>query len=298
MLRAVRALEQVPCNVCGSRAARRLFTKQGFAIVRCRECGLGYVSPRSVGSDTVQLYQDERYYRNANADAFGYGDYLADRELLERNFDGRLDEIQRLRPPGRLLDVGCATGVLLERAAARGWSAEGIEVSAYAAAQCRMRGLRVHQGELASAGLPRASFDVIVVDNTIEHVDDPRRMIETLHDLLAPGGLLTLETPNEAGWLHFLMRRRWFHYKPREHLYFFSPRTLGRLLGESGFRVLGSRRTAKLVTLPYVGGRLRTYSPLASRVLLDVVGRLPLGHLHFPLPIGEFAIFAERPDAR
>jgi 2-polyprenyl-3-methyl-5-hydroxy-6-metoxy-1,4-benzoquinol methylase len=251
-----------------------------------------------VGSDTVELYQGERYYRNANADDFGYGDYLADRKLLERNFDARLEEIERLRRPGRLLDVGCATGVLLERAALRGWTAEGVEVSDYAAAQCRARGLRVHQGLLEDAPLRPASFDVIVVDNTIEHVDDPRRMLERLHGLLAPGGLISLETPNEAGWLHFLLRRFWFHYKPQEHLYFFSPDTLGRLLREAGFRVLGSRRTAKLVTLSYVGGRLRSYLPVASRWMLGSVGRLALAERLFPLPIGEFAIFAERPPAR
>jgi hypothetical protein len=135
------------------------------------------------------------------------------------------------------------------------------------------------------------------MDDTIEHLGDPRRVMQALHGLLAPGGLLTMNTPNAAGWLHFLMRRKWFHYKPQEHLYFFSPATLGRLLRETGFRVLGTRRSGKVVTLAYLCGRAYAYSPLAARVLSATLARLPVAHRHFMLPIGEFAIFAERPPS-
>lgn len=289
-------LEHVPCALCGADWPAALFDKDGFAIVRCTGCGLAYVSPRPPAPRVLDRYQDEHYYRNENACAFGYGDYVADTPLLNSIFARRLNEIERLRPRrGRLLDVGCATGVLVELADRRGWKAEGIEVSAFAVSRCRARGLRVHHGEIGNVPLPERAFDVIVMDDTIEHLTDPRAAMARSYELLAPGGLLTMNTPNEAGWLRFLMRRHWFHYKPLEHLYFFTPVSLSRLLEETGFRVLYSRRSAKVVTLAYLCGRARAYSRLVSRALEATIARLSLARREFELPIGEFAIFAERP---
>jgi len=290
-----RRLEDVPCNVCGGRRTRPLFERHGFTIVRCRDCGLAFVSPRPVGAETVRVYQDETYYRNANACAFGYGDYIGDHWLLEQSFVARLAEIETYHPKrGRLLDVGCATGVLLEVAAARGWEAEGVEVSAFAAARCRERGLRVREGDVTHVKLAAGGYDVIVMDDVIEHLADPRKVLRTLHGLLAPDGLLTINTPNETGWLRHAMGRGWFHYKPQEHLYYFAPATLTRLLTQAGFQVLGTRRSGKIVTLAYLCGRVRAYNPFASRVLTATLARLSVAQRRFLLPLGEFAIFARR----
>jgi len=111
--------EHVPCNLCGADDAAPVLTKHGFTIVRCRQCGLTYVTPRPTAAELVALYGNEGYYRNLNASPFGYPDYLGERWLLERLVVRRLAEIER-RVGGRrrLLDVGCATGVLVEAAGA------------------------------------------------------------------------------------------------------------------------------------------------------------------------------------
>ena len=103
-----------------------------------------------------------------------------------------------------------------------------------------------------------------------------------------------MNTANESGLLRLLMGRYWFHYKPIEHLYYFDPRTLSALLTETGFRVLRSRLSGKIVTFRYLCARLRAYSPLTSRVLMAASARAPLANRPFFLPIGEFVIFAER----
>jgi len=293
---AAGALEHVACNLCGEDAPRRLFEKHGYTIVRCRRCGLGYVDPRPRRPELVQIYRGEAYYRNKNEQAFGYGDYLRDRVLLEPLFGERMAAIERRRPArGRLLDVGCATGVLLAEARRRGWEVRGCDVSDFAVDYCRQRGFEVHHGEVRSAHFPTGSFDVVVTDDTVEHMPDPRAEIREMHRILAPGGLLTVNTANEGGWLRFLMGRQWFHYKPMEHLYYFSPRTLGRLLEECGFHVLRHELSGKIVTFRYLCARARTYSPLLSRALLATVARTRLAQRPFFLPIGEFVVFAEKP---
>jgi SAM-dependent methyltransferase len=287
--------EHVVCNLCGADDAEPVLTKHGFPIVRCRQCGLSYVTPRPDAAALLALYEDERYYRNLNASPFGYPDYLGERWLLERLVVRRLATIEaRLHARGRLLDVGCATGVLVEAARARGWSAVGIDVSAFAAAQCHARGLDVRHGDLWSAGLENEQFDVVVLDDTIEHLPDPDRALGEIHRVLRTGGLITLNTPNDAGWLRRAMGGHWFHCKPPEHLYYFSPRTLRALLERRGFDRIETRLSGKQVTIRYLCDRTKAYSVGLARALTGTIGRLPGADTPFPLPIGEFVTFAER----
>jgi SAM-dependent methyltransferase len=288
-------LRRVACDLCSADDPHLLFTKDDRSVVRCGRCGLAYVSPRPGPEGLTGLYRDASYYRNANACPYGYGDYLADRPLLEHAAAARVAGIERRRPArGRLLDIGCATGVLLETASARGWSVCGVEVSDFAARVCRERGLSVHHGDLASAGLAAGSFDVAVCDDTIEHLPSPRAALVELHRVLAPGGLLVLQTPNEQGLLRRLMGPHWFHFKPLEHLYYFAPDTLGRLLAGAGFRVLDVGATSRPVSVRYLLGRLRTYHARGAARLDRVLARASLASRPFWLPVGELVLYAER----
>lgn len=287
--------EHARCNLCGADDAAPVLTKHGFTIVRCRQCGLAYVTPRPDAASLVALYSVERYYRNDNASPFGYPDYLGERGLLERAVVGRLAGIERrTNGRGRLLDVGCATGVLLAAAKASGWDATGVDVSAFAVGECRARGLDVLHGDLRSVELPAEHFDVVVLDDTIEHVPDPGRAFDEIRRVLRPGGVVTLNTPNFGGVLRQLMGRHWFHCKPPEHLYYFSPHTLRALLEAHGFRNVETRRSGKHVTVRYLCDRTKVYGEPMARFLAATVGRLPGGDAPFPLPIGEFVAFAER----
>jgi 2-polyprenyl-3-methyl-5-hydroxy-6-metoxy-1,4-benzoquinol methylase len=293
----LRPAEHVRCNLCGKDETERVLRKNEFDIVRCRGCGLTYVTPRPDAAALTALYSDERYYRNLNASPFGYPDYLGERWLLERLVVRRLAEIERRLDTrgGRLLDVGCATGVLVEAARRRGWTAVGVDVSTFAAAQCHARGLDVRLGDLSTADLPDDHFDVVVLDDTIEHIADPGRVLDDIRRVLRPGGLLTLNTPNEGGWLRRLMGKHWFHCKPPEHLYYFTPRTLRALLDRHGFHRIETQLSGKYVTVRYLCDRTKAYGVGLARTLTRTVGRLPGADVPFPLPIGEFVTFAERP---
>jgi 2-polyprenyl-3-methyl-5-hydroxy-6-metoxy-1,4-benzoquinol methylase len=288
--------EHVACTICGADDAAPQFVKHGLPIVRCRRCGFAYVSPRPVWSEVARIYGDETYYRNDNTCDFGYGDYFGEqRELLEPLFAQRVAEIEEHHPNrGRLLDVGCAIGLLLEAAQRAGWAVEGVDVSEYAVASCRSRGFVAHHGPIETQGFGTGRFDVVVMDDTIEHMPDPRRALLEVHRILAPGGLLTINTCDEGGLLRRAMGKRWFHYKPLEHLCYFDRANLARLLNETGFKVVATRMSGKIVTLRYLCQRLRTYSPLGSRLLLRSLGVLPGARRPFFMPIGEFVVFARR----
>ncbi len=244
------AAEEGPCRLCGADDYRRLVTKLGYDVVRCRGCGLVFVWPQPAPEDLEALYSSGAYH--------GQIDQAERRRYAER----RLDEIERLVPPsGRLLDVGCSRGYLLEAARDRGWQAAGVELNPRSVELARSRGLEVHCGQLADAPLAPESFDVVTAFDVIEHLRSPRAFLAQVHRLLRPDGLLVLTTPNIGGlvprctyWLVGRTVGAWEHPTPPGHLVQFSRHTLFAILSRTGFRVAVWR--AEHIPVAYSVGKL------------------------------------------
>jgi SAM-dependent methyltransferase len=287
----------IVCNLCGASDARLLFRKGNTDFLQCRHCKLEWVHPLPDMERMRQLYSDPCYFNTDNISQYGYSDYVRNKHLYVNLFNRRLDEVLHFTGGRRgwLLDVGCATGTLLELARLRGWKVTGVDVSEYATRIARdYYSLDVFTGELAEAALPGERFDVVVMDDLIEHVADPSALILEARRVLKLGGLLTLNTPNLAGLWHLLMGRRWFHYKQVEHTYFFSPRVISRLLGRHGFDVLESHSSSKIIDLNYAFGRMRYYNVALSSFLMRTIGRLLISSVTFPIRVGEMAVFARK----
>jgi SAM-dependent methyltransferase len=285
------------CNLCGASDARVLFRKNTTDFLQCRQCGLEWVHPLPDMAKMHELYSSPKYYSTDNISQYGYSDYVRNKHLYVNLFNRRLDEILRHTNGrrGLLLDVGCATGALLELARLRGWDVRGVDVSEYATRIAReYYSLEIFTGELAEAAYPDEHFDVVVMDDLIEHVADPSALVQESYRILRTGGLLTLNTPNRAGLWHLLMGRRWFHYKQSEHTYFFSPGVIGELLGRHGYHVLDIDSSSKIIDLNYAFGRLRYYNLTLSNLLVRTMGRLLISSITFPIRVGEMAVFARK----
>ena len=103
-------LHEVPCLFCGVRDEELRFRDGPFRVVRCRRCGLTYVTPRLPPERLHEMYQDE-YWASSRASDFGYGQYLADAPHYLRTFRLRSRVLVAQHPrPGRVADVGCAAG--------------------------------------------------------------------------------------------------------------------------------------------------------------------------------------------
>jgi SAM-dependent methyltransferase len=106
------------------------------------------------------------------------------------------------RRGGRVLDVGCGTGFLLERLAERGFSGIGIDLSPDSVEHARRRLAEIGAGDRLEArvgsayGPPEGPFDLIALTDVLEHLEDPRGCLGALRAVLAPGGLLVISTPN------------------------------------------------------------------------------------------------------
>lgn len=285
------ATEPNPCALCPDGRDESFFTVDGALIVRCGVCGLVRQKTRPVAASA--LY-DAAYYATDNPKG-GYANYFLDADVNRRTFRRRLQALERrLGRKGRLLDVGCALGDFVLEAQAAGWDAEGVEVSAFAGTEAQKRGAKVRVGRLEEMRLPQATFDVITLYDTVEHVTDPIAMLRDVTRLLTPGGFVHLVTPNVGGLQAKLLGRHWYHYKPGEHLYYFAPDTLRDAVGRAGLRWEGWARSGSYLTVTYVVNRLRYYAPTPF-ALLEWLGRtLRFGPLTFYAYVGEMEAWAVR----
>ncbi len=146
-------------------------------------------------------------------------------------------------PGGKLLDIGCGNGVLMERMRDLGWEVEGIDFDAGAVAAARDRGLRAHHGRIGEFVLPDASFDLVHLGHVIEHVHEPVDLLRRCHRILKPGGTLVVITPNSGGWGHRHYGPDWRGLEPPRHLAIFNRPTLHWLLAIAGFNGASEVRT-------------------------------------------------------
>jgi 2-polyprenyl-3-methyl-5-hydroxy-6-metoxy-1,4-benzoquinol methylase len=177
-----------------------------------------------------------------------YGDQYFSYELTnERNFFGLMqmglrdigfDALTESMPsPRTFLDVGCATGMLIESMKARGWDATGADLCRESAEYgMTHRGIRIHIGTLEEAKFPNESFSVVHFSHLIEHVPDPVAYLAEVRRILKPGGYAVITTPNVDGLQARLFGKGW-RSAIADHLVLFSKKTLGRMIRESGFDV-------------------------------------------------------------
>ena len=265
---APQELREVGCLFCGTGVGEQelRFRDGPFRVVRCRSCGLTYVTPRLPPERLHEMYQEE-YWSSDRARDFGYTRYLADAPDYLRTYRLRSRLITARRgSPGHVLDVGCAAGFFLKVMADQGWKTTGLEISGamcdYARGTLGLPDIR--RGDLLSVPLAPRSFDVITLWDVIEHLEDPPAHLRTARAALADDGLLVLETQNVASTFARLLGRRWQHFKHEEHLYHFEPSTLERLLSDTGFRILHrtARYGGKYVSPHFVAERVGKIHPL------------------------------------
>lgn len=233
-------MEAVACDLCGADDPElllllrdRIFrtTEESFRLVRCRSCELRYLNPRPI-AEVI-----DRYYP-ATYDPFARRGLSA--RVKARQYRKAVDELWPfLAPPARVLDLGCATGDLLQAVRERGNpNVLGIEPSAHAAAIARDRyGLDVRAGQLADAVISDTSLDVVLMSHVIEHLPSPARTLTEIARVLRPDGTIVLWLPSADSLAARFWGDAWMGYDAPRHLYTFTPATLTKLLDRTGFTV-------------------------------------------------------------
>ena len=197
-------------------------------LLQCVECGSVQQPVLPAGAELHDLYRD------MTDDA-----YLGEEAGRRATGARLLDLIGRFVPRGRLLDVGCGPGLLLDEARRRGYDPLGLELSHASAVHARdALGLDVRElalEDFADEGDP-PGFDVVVLADVIEHLDDPVDGIARCAALLRAGGVLCVVTPDPSSATARAAGRRWWGFVPA-HTCLVPRRTLRELLAAAGLVV-------------------------------------------------------------
>ena len=210
-----------------------------FTLVRCRGCGLVYLDPRPTAAEIGDYYPDD--YHTAR----GVGGPVQRLEdgWRRRQFGEVGRWLARLRPArGRLLDVGCGSGELLEALRDDGWRVSGVEPSARSAEIARtQRGLDVQTSAFDDAALTESSYDAVIFAAVLEHLHDPLAALARARRLLAPGGLVAvLFLPRYDAPQARLFGPRWIGLDLPRHLYQFETPTFAAAVRKAGLRVIAT----------------------------------------------------------
>lgn len=164
-------------------------------------------------------------------------DYKKYESLFENMFRKRVNLVSRFVKKGKMLEIGSATGVMLTQFANRGWDALGIEPSG-SHKEAKKKGLRVLNVKFEDAKLPDDYFDLIVLNHTLEHMDNSREILEKINLLLKKGGIVFIDVPNFGSLSSKLLGKKWPYLLPLEHKSQFTRESLTKLLENGGFKVL------------------------------------------------------------
>jgi len=252
------------CDLCGAPNPRRILESPMLdgPLVECVQCGLRYVGARQSALTFGGQSGEEitANVRAANA-PFRYLRLEEEHRLALLNAKWRLEVILNAVPSGKLLEIGCARGDFLSVAKDH-FEVHGVEPNPELAA-ASSRFAPVHCDIIER--VPWHDFDVVAAFHVIEHVDSPRSFVAAATKRLKPGGLLAIETPNIDSLPFKILRARWRQFIP-EHYFFFTPRTIAKLLSDQGLHRAAITSIGKYASPDFLLNRLSRYMTWLPRV--------------------------------
>jgi len=240
-----------PCVICGQAGGRELLRapdrlhgrREEYTVMRCSDCSLVWLS-HPPQPEEMDLHYTDAYHKLISAAG----------ENSARRWRDRLQTVKQHKQSGTMLDLGCSSGGFLGFFRSDSWKLYGIEMSADCAKRAEKRtGADVFVGDILDAPFPPQSFDVITCFDVLEHLYEPRRVMDKVAEWLKPEGIFYVQVPNIDSAEARVFRTYWHGLELPRHLFHYSPTSLRNLAKATGFRevLLETRRN------PAVGTGLR-----------------------------------------
>jgi SAM-dependent methyltransferase len=267
---------RVPCPACDAQDLEPAWTKHGFSYERCSDCATVLMNPRATRELLHEFYATSQNYQ-----------FWAE-HIYPASEATRLERIVKPRV-SRLLELcarfGVATGTLLEVGPGFGtFCAEvkraggferviALEPTPDLAERCRSLGLETVERPFEQHGLEPGSIDVMVAFEVMEHLFSPAEFVATAAEVLRPGGLLIVSVPSIHGFDTLVLGRD-ANAIDHQHVNYFNPTSLQRLLGRHDFAVeellTPGRLDVDLVRRAHAAGLIDLEAqPFLRHLLLD-----------------------------
>ena len=270
-------LETISCPQCGSENYHSFITGSdvlhGLAgtwqVVRCKDCDFIYTNPRPAPESVGDIYPESyaphlaktKHKKRDRRDKvrnwvltqhWNYplgkksvlGRILSYPALIRLKCKRRNFNLFPYHGSGKLLDYGCGGGSFLLQMRQLGWQVAGMDMSDHAVDECRGQELAVFQGDDPTKRFESGAFDVVTMWHVLEHVPDPNRTLNQIHQVLTPAGRIVIAVPNIGSWLFKWLGKNWYPLDLPRHFNHFDKSTIGNILEKNGFkvtRILGQR---------------------------------------------------------
>ncbi len=292
--------EYIDCDLCASKESKKYYEIDSsgkiWNLVQCKKCGLVYLNPQPTREEIKALYLKD-YFDCA------YLRQEAQGSLMRAGIELTKD-IEKYRRPGKILDIGTAGGHYLKAARDRGWEAFGVELSAYAVSWAKEKfGLAIFNGTLEEAVFAENFFDVITINQALEHFPDPLAVLRKARQVLKDNGLLYVSVPNISVLENQIKRGgKLGAVREEEHLFWFSFKTLKMMLEKAGFKIFKVKRGPSLsavasanigippAAVSQVSSLMNKYFVYPKEVLRELVARI--------IPGGAIIIYAQKNEKR
>ncbi len=248
------------CVACGHEWDS-FVTLKNHHIVRCPECGLGHTLALSA--------QKGDYHRDEV--------YIQSEERFANIFQRRINLISEIKKnPGKILDIGSSTGLMLSLFQKMGWQVQGIEMSNPAAEFAKKRNIPTLVTTFEHAKLEKESFDAVIMNHTLEHVLDASAVLKKIAQILKPRGIILIDVPNFGSWAAQHQKANWPYLLPNEHVWHFTNKSLEKLLAAEGLEVVSVTSPSGIWDYAYPLVELwQSGSGLKKRFLKALITLLP-----------------------
>ena len=290
--------EKTCCPICGQTAKKVRRVLRAGKVGVCENCRGWYRVPRPSASDLQSIYTKEYYdsWRlDENSESLKATKHATFTPLLNRITNAlSADNAKTFK----ILDVGAATGMLLDVAARTGWEPHAIELNPYSAGVLREKfgSENVFEGELTDYPESGDSFDAITMTDVIEHVLDIHATLGKAATLLKDRGVLCLTTPRIDSFSRVVLGAQWLHFK-EEHIQYFSRSGIVQTLEKAGFEDINVCGHYKYLSITYVHQQLQAFPhKLLTPVIAAMHKIMPKSLRNRPLRFrcGEMLVIARR----
>lgn len=253
-----------------------------WPIVKCNHCELHRSNPRDNQETLRAIYEQLE-------------DEIYDEEDENRAFiaQKRIKQINRLQSAGRLLDIGCSSGIFAHQAVLTGWEVTGIDPSRWAITQAKnwFSGGKFIVLSIEDANFPPGAFSLITLWDVLEHVSSPTETLQKINPWLSDNGFVVLNVPDINSLIARVMKDKWVMLL-REHLWYFSPKTMTQLLQKTGFEVISIKPNQVKFSLKNIFTRISQYPFLK---FFRPLSRLPgMQKISINFSIGEMQVYARK----
>lgn len=257
--------EQYKCPICNNNVVLRfnlptpyLNRKYFYDIYKCEKCGFHFSCGPDDSEILLKIYNSDFHDSDqqfAQLDADGSISKQSMKFPVVYNAYERADWLHSLGIKGHLLDVGAGRGYFV-KAASKYFIAEGLDISIKAEEYGKELGVKLFNGDFLTHDYSLIKFDVITLWDVLASLRDPHIILQRIHSLLNPDGIIVMTLPRVNGWVPGLLGRFWPLWIPPVNLSYFSDRSIDVLLEKNGFESKIIKCFPKRVSLSFLMTKL------------------------------------------